>query len=100
VVSVNADATGYGISFGNGDAMGLATDPRTAGPSRVVAIPEGSQPVPERFAWIWFPSLPTTEAQERYVTQLMRAKGYEFVSSQSFLWIGRQLTYRKNDAAD
>jgi hypothetical protein len=45
-----------------------------------------------------FPSLPATQVQERYVTQLMRAKDYEFVSSQPFLWIGRQLTYRRIEA--
>lgn len=40
-------------------------------------------------------ALPTIQEQERYVTELMRAKGYGLVSSQPFLWIGRQLTYRK-----
>jgi hypothetical protein len=47
-----------------------------------------------------FVALPTTQEQQRYVTELMRARGYGFVKSQPFLWIGRQLTYRRNDAQD
>jgi hypothetical protein len=44
--------------------------------------------------------LPSIQEQERYVTELMRAKGYRFVSSQSFLWIGRRVSYRRDDAKD
>ena len=41
---------------------------------------------------------PSMEEQERYVTELMRAQGYRFISSQSVLWITMQLTYRRNDS--
>jgi hypothetical protein len=39
---------------------------------------------------------PGIEEQERYVTELMRKRGYRFVSSQTD-WVARRVTYRRQD---